>query len=42
MPIWVSDASPINYLARLGLLHVFQQLLGEVQVPTAVVNRKGD
>jgi predicted nucleic acid-binding protein len=36
--IWVSDTSPICYFARLGLLEVLRELLGEVRVPMAVVD----
>ena len=37
MPVWVSDTSPICYFARLGLLDVLRELLGQVRVPPAVV-----
>ena len=38
MPVWVSNTSPICYFARLGLLDVLHELLGQVRVPPAVVD----
>ena len=38
MPVWVSNTSPICYFARLGLLDILRELLGQVRVPPAVVD----
>jgi len=38
VPIWICDTSPICYFARLGLLHILPNMLGQLVVPQAVVN----